>query len=271
MQLYTRNELLKRAWIADSVQADLMIDAIEASYNGDVNTFDCLMNTVANLHWLSQALKCIDPAVGEPFPVVIGALETLQVSKVVMNPFAEGITYSFYIAQSDQNGVIQSCTIAFTTVLGDDLETSRAGLISSVNALRDVGQIYVTAINGTNANEILLVALSGTPIFYLADISETTCSTITIGNNEVVYTSSVDYSNRCLTDEQIQGIVLKVETICGAPCVPDPQIFLTDTIPNIIQYTDVAQYTVVYPVDDTPVVTKKFDFNQQDFKPNDFA
>jgi hypothetical protein len=58
MQLYTREDVLKRAWIADSKQADLMIDAIAASYNGDVDQFNCIFSSVANLHWLSEAIKC---------------------------------------------------------------------------------------------------------------------------------------------------------------------------------------------------------------------
>lgn len=57
MNLYTEEDLQKRAWIADSIQADIMIDAIEASYKGDTDLFHCLMNKVANLHWLSESLK----------------------------------------------------------------------------------------------------------------------------------------------------------------------------------------------------------------------
>lgn len=57
MNLYTQTELQKRAWIADAKQADLMIEAIEASYKGNTEQFRCLMNKVANLHWLSESIK----------------------------------------------------------------------------------------------------------------------------------------------------------------------------------------------------------------------
>ena len=57
MDTYTQTELQNRAWIADSVQVDLMIQAIEASYNGDNNSFNCLLNKVIKVHWLSALLK----------------------------------------------------------------------------------------------------------------------------------------------------------------------------------------------------------------------
>jgi|LakMenE18May11ns_1017448.scaffolds.fasta_scaffold9959202_6 hypothetical protein len=65
MDLYTREDVLKRAWVADAKQADLMIDAIAASYRGDIDEFHCLINTVANIHWMSEALKRYCPPVAE--------------------------------------------------------------------------------------------------------------------------------------------------------------------------------------------------------------
>jgi len=104
MNLYTQIELQKRAWIADAKQADLMIDAIEASYKGNTEQFHCLMNKIANLHWLSESI--------------------------------------------------------------------------------------------------------------------------------------MNFSCNCLTEVNIQAIVLKIEKICGSPCVPNPQVFLNDSIPDIIKYSE---------------------------------
>jgi hypothetical protein len=42
-----------------------MIDAIAASYRGDIDEFHCLINTVANIHWMSEALKRYCPPVAE--------------------------------------------------------------------------------------------------------------------------------------------------------------------------------------------------------------
>lgn len=127
MQLYTREDVLKRAWIADSKQADLMIDAIAASYSGNVDQFNCLMNSVANLHWLSEALKCYR---------VVG---------------------DFDINDFDNN------------------------------------DFNVTGLN-------------------------------------------------CLTQENLQGIILNIENTVGSLCGCDPAALINDSLPDIIKYTDERYY-----------------------------
>jgi hypothetical protein len=57
MNIYTKEELQKRAWIADSIQVDLMVQYISASYQGDVDTARCLLNKVIKVHWLSELMK----------------------------------------------------------------------------------------------------------------------------------------------------------------------------------------------------------------------
>jgi len=176
MQLYTREDLLKRAWVADARQADLMIDAIASSYNGDIDAFNCQMNTVANLLWLVEALKCTDP---------------------------ESIITTTFVQQ------------------------------------------------------------------------------ITPESNE--YTTTETPINRCITDENIQGIVLKIERIVGSLCGCDPSELVDDTIPDIIKYTRYNLYPIaggpvqiisiggIIPppiVPEPPVIV---DFNIQDFNPLDFA
>lgn len=130
MPLYTRTNLLKLAWIADSNQVDYLVEAIAASYRGEVDRFNCLFGKVISLQTYTGLMKCIDPAV----------------------------------AQED----------------------------------------------------------------------------------------------RCVSDDGIQNLVLKTEQLCPKLCVPDPQVFLDDSIPDIIIFTQ-DEYS-----DALPAVAKN------DFKPGDF-
>lgn len=274
MQLYTKEELLKRAWIADSVQADIMIEAIAASYNGDLNTFHCLINKVANLHWLSQRIKCAQPSLGET-TTELSTREVSQVASLTLGNYADNEYYAFTIIQTGSNGDQVITNVSYTSTQGDTMQTVVNELINQINT---TGQdfepedfesqdfftdntIDVTASNGTQSNEIIITANPGNPLFILQTGSSVQVYTIiTPGLSVTKYTSSVEYSERCLTDEQIQAIVLNIELLAGSPCNCDPNKFITDTIPNIIKYTSPTFASIVV-------------FNQQngrDFKSPDF-
>lgn len=117
MDAYTKTELQRRAWIAESAQVDAMIEAISALYEGDQDLYKCRLGKVVKLHWMTSALyrSCPDP-------------------------------------DSDE--------------------------------------------------------VTGCP-----------CS--------------------CLDSDGIAAVVLKTESLAGDPCVPDPQIFLDDSIPDSIKFADV--------------------------------
>ena len=280
MQLYTKEELLKRAWIADSVQADIMIEAIAASYNGDLNTFHCLINKVANLHWLSQRIKCAQPSLGET-TTELSTREVSQVASLTLGSFAENEYYTFTIVQTDSNGDQITSNPSYISFPGDTIEIVVNELINQINA---PGQdfdpedfepedflvsnyIDVTASYGTQTDEIIITANPGNPLFILQIGSPSQVYTIiTPGLSVTKYTSSVEYSERCLTDEQIQAIVLNIELLAGSPCNCDPNKFITDTIPNIIKYTS-PTFASIIPF--TPPSTRDFkspDFNNIDFK-----
>jgi hypothetical protein len=242
MQLYTREELLKRAWIADSVQADIMIEAIAASYNGDINTFHCLINKVANLHWLSQRIKCAQPSIGET-TTELSNKEVSQVSSITLGNYDDFTYYAFTIIQTDSNGEQVIINVSYTSVPFDTIVTVVNELIGQINT----ATIDVTASNGTQSNEIIITANPGNPLFILQTGSPSQVYTlITPGLSVTKYTSSVEYSERCLTDEQIQAIVLNIELLAGSPCNCDPNKFIIDTIPNIIKYTS-PQFASILP------------------------
>lgn len=259
MQLYTKEELLKRAWIADSVQADIMIEAIAASYNGDVNTFHCLMNKVANLHWLSQRIKCVDPSIGETRTEVYR--ETVsQVSSITLGEYADNTLYAFTVIQTNLDGEQVVLTVSYTSTSGNTMEDVVNELILQLNTTgedfepgdfdpRDLSVnsvLGLIASTGTQPNEIVLTADSDTPIFIVETGSPNQVLTqVTQGSSVTKYNTSVNYADRCLTDEQIQAIVLNIELLAGAPCGCDPNIFLTDTIPNIITFTSPTFASVI--------------------------
>jgi hypothetical protein len=264
MQLYTREELLKRAWIADSVQADIMIEAIAASYNGDFNTFDCLINKVANLHWLSERIKCVDPSIGET-TTVISTQEISQVASITLGSFVVNRYYTFTVIQPDGSGDLVYAGPTYTSNSEDTIESVVLALIESLATLTT----GVTASLGEQPDEIIITATAGNPLF----IVETggpfqTYTIITEGLSSEKFNSSVQYSDRCLTDEQIQAIVLNIELLAGAPCGCDPNIFLTDTIPNIIRYSSGA-YASLIPFNEAGSGPR--DFNTPDFNSIDFA
>jgi hypothetical protein len=280
MQLYTKEELLKRAWIADSVQADIMIEAIAASYNGDINTFDCLINKVANLHWLSQRIKCAQPSLGET-TTELSTREVSQVASLTLGSFAENQLYTFSITQTDSNGDQVISNFSYISFPGDTIEVVVNELINQINSAGEdfdpedfesedflaVNSLDVTASYGTQTDEIIITANPGNPLFILQLGSPSQVYTIiTPGLSVTKYTSSVEYSNRCLTDEQIQAIVLNIELLAGSPCNCDPNKFITDTIPNIIKYTS-PTFASILPFN--PPSTRDFkspDFNNIDFK-----
>lgn len=267
MQLYTREELLKRAWIADSVQADIMIEAIAASYNGDINTFDCLINKVANLHWLSDRIKCVDPSIGET-SVELSSEEVSQVSSITMGAYSDFTNYQFTITQTDSNGDLIIFAPTYLSLPPDTMDVVIADLIGQINT----STVFVTATGGAAANEIVMTAMGGYPIFIVEPLSPSQVLTlVTAGSSITKYTTSVEYSERCLTDEQIQAIVLNIELLAGSPCGCDPNIFLTDTIPNIIKYTS-PSFSTVIPYNGPPGsgATQR-DFNSPDFNSQDFA
>jgi len=281
MQLYTREELLKRAWIADSVQADIMIEAIAASYNGDINTFHCLINKVANLHWLSERVKCIDPSVGETRTELSN--ETVsQVSSITLGSYNDFTYYEFTVIQTNLDGEQVILSVNYTSSPGDTMETVVNELINQLNTTGEdfnIGDfepndlsvnpvLGLTASTGALINEIVLTANTSTPIFIVQTGNPGQVLTTTPGSSITKYTTSVNYADRCLTDEQIQAIVLNIELIAGAPCGCDPNIFLTDTIPNIISFTS--------PIFNAPFIVNQITGggggggNQRDFKSPDF-
>ena len=270
MQLYTREELLKRAWIADSVQADIMIEAIAASYNGDLNTFHCLINKVANLHWLSQRIKCVDPSIGETI-TELSSVEVSQVSSIALGDYFDFFNYSFTVNQTDLNGDTIIAVASYTSLPNDTIETVVIGIINSLSTQT----IDVTASAGTEPDEVIITANAGNPLFIIQLGNPTQVLTvITQGSSVTKYTSSVEYSERCLTDEQIQAIVLNIELLAGSPCNCDPNKFITDTIPNIIAFTS--------PIFGVPFIVNGIpggggpgglqrDFNSPDFNSLDLA
>jgi hypothetical protein len=284
MQLYTKEELLKRAWIADSVQADIMIEAIAASYSGDINTFHCLINKVANLHWLSQRIKCAQPSIGET-TTELSNKEVSQVSSITLGAYADGTNYTLTIIQTNSNGEQVVTSPSYTSVPGNTMETVINELISQINSsgqdfdpedfeLEDFSaesNIDVTASSGTQLNEIIITANPGNPLFIILLASSSQVYTlITPGLSVTKYTSSVEYSERCLTDEQIQAIVLNIELLAGSPCNCDPNKFIIDTIPNIIQFTSPI-FTVPFIVNGIPAPGPgPGPGNPRDFKSPDF-
>jgi hypothetical protein len=286
MQLYTKEELLKRAWIADSVQADIMIEAIAASYNGDINTFHCLINKVANLHWLSQRIKCVDPSIGETRTEV--STETVsQVSSITLGSYSDNEFYAFTIIQTDSNGNQIITNPSYTSNPGDTMVTVVNELINQINTTGvdfepedfEPGDFFtentidVVASNGMQSNEIIITANSSTPFFTLEQGSPSQVITlVTQGSSVTKYNTSVNYADRCLTDEQIQAIVLNIELLAGAPCGCDPNIFLTDTIPNIITFTSPIFASVIPfspPGGGGPGQLRR-DFNTPDFNSKDY-
>jgi len=280
MQLYTKEELLKRAWIADSVQADIMIEAIAASYNGDINTFDCLINKVANLHWLSQRIKCAQPSLGET-TTELSTREVSQVASLTLGSYADNQLYTFSVTQINSNGDQVIANPSYISFPGDTIATVVNELINQVNTAGEdfdsddfeaedflaTSFLEVTASYGTQTDEIIITANPGNPLFILEIGSSSQVYTIiTPGLSVTKYTSSVEYSTRCLTDEQIHAIVLNIELLAGSPCNCDPNKFITDTIPNIIKYTS-PTFASILPFN--PPSTRDFkspDFNNIDFK-----
>jgi hypothetical protein len=279
MQLYTKEELLKRAWIADSVQADIMIEAIAASYSGDINTFDCLINKVANLHWLSERIKCAQPSIGET-TIELSNKEVSQVASITLGNYADFTYYAFTIIQTDTNGEQVIVNVSYTSVPGDTIATVVNELIYQINNAGidfdpedfepedffSENILDVTASNGAQSNEVIITANPGNPLFIVIPSSPSQVYTlITPGLSVTKYTSSVEYSERCLTDEQIQAIVLNIELLAGSPCNCDPNKFIIDTIPNIIKFTS-PQFASILP----PPPIGGGGGNQRDFKSPDF-
>jgi hypothetical protein len=278
MQLYTREDLLKRAWVADARQADMMIDAIAASYNGDINTFDCLINGVANLHWMSETLKCTDPS-STVTETVQSVEEVSQVTILTFDAYADFNLYEITINQNVED-VLQSVTFSFSTSPGDDINTVLNYFVTeiSTNTL-----ISVSAVIGVDdPNTIVLTAGGGYPIF-------TTTSLLLITAVEEVdgeYIEKIETVEtpvgRCLTDENISGIVLRIERMVGSLCGCDPNDLIDDTLPDVVRFTN----PILYPIEGGPLQVisigtiipppivpepEKVDFNIQDFNPIDFA
>ena len=265
MQLYTREDLLKRAWVADARQADLMIDAIAASYNGDINNFNCLINTVANLHWMAEALKCTDP---DSFisQQLLSSEEHLQVNKLLFDIYNDNQTYTVTINQI-VSGTQQSVTFSYTTSFGNDLDTV---LNYFVNQIDTNSTIDVTAELANEPSAIKIIAEPGSAVFTTTGLSLITSVQIEHGGIENIYTTEETPINRCLTDENIQGIILKIERITGSLCGCDVNELVNDSIPAIIKYTgnvypiSLGPHQVIF----TPTIDP--DFNIQDFNLLDF-
>lgn len=268
--------MLKRAWVADARQADMMIDAIAASYNGDLNTFDCLINGVANLHWMIETLKCTDPS-----STVTETVQSVEeVSQVTLLTFDSYTNFRLYRVAINQEveGVFQSVTFTFTTAPGDNMNTVLTYFATEIsnNTL-----INVSAVIGQTANTIVLTAGSGSPIFTTTLLQFITASQTVDGEYIEKIEATETPVGRCLTDENISGIVLKIERMVGSLCGCDPNDLIDDTLPDIVKYTNPN----VYPIEGGPLqvisiggiipppiipIPEVVDFNIQDFNPQDF-
>lgn len=277
MQLYTKDDLLRRAWVADARQADMMIDAIAASYNGDLNTFDCIMNGVANLHWLTESLKCTDPS-SSVAKTLLSSTEHLQVTELLFDPYTNFIQYDLTINQ-EVAGVYQSVTFSFTTGPGDNMSIVLAYFLGEINTSTIID---ITAELGDDPDTLILTANSGSPIFTATPLQFITATETQDGGLEEVYTTVETPVGRCLTDENISGIVLKIERMVGSLCGCDPNDLIDDTLPDVVKYTNPS----IYPIEGGPLqvisigaiipppiipIPEVVDFNIQDFNPLDFA
>ena len=56
----------------------------------------------------------------------------------------------------------------------------------------------------------------------------------------LAYIPSTDSCCSCIEDDLIAKVIESIDTLCGNPCVPDPQVFLDDTIPDVIKYSENA-------------------------------
>lgn len=237
MQLYTRDDLLKRAWIADSKQADIMIDAIAESYNGNVDQFNCLMNGVANLHWLSETLKCTDPSatITEQVQQTVAVPFFANISLGV--PFAIPLTFTLEISVL-YNDVPQTQFIVYSTLFGDTIDTVVAYFIAQINGIT----WNLQALAGSESGTFSIFANDENPIAKILTITAFDAEIVeegTLVNKLLIKEVPV---GRCLTDEQIQGIVLNIENIIGSLCGCDVNELINDDIPDIIKYTDEAIY-----------------------------
>ncbi len=184
MQLYTKDDLLKRAWVADARQADMMIDAIAASYNGDLGTFDCIMNGVANLHWLTESLKCTDPS-STVTQTLLSSTEQLQVTELLFDPYVDFIQYDLTINQ-EVAGTPQSVTFSFTTGPGDNMSIVLAYFLGEINTSTIID---ITAELGDDPDTLILTANSGSPIFTATPLQFITATETQDGGLEEVYTT----------------------------------------------------------------------------------
>jgi hypothetical protein len=277
MQLYTKDDLLRRAWVADARQADMMIDAIAASYNGDLGTFDCIMNSVANLHWMSEVLKCTDPS-SSVAKTLLSTTEELQVTELLFDAYANFKQYSITLNQ-EVAGVFQTVAFTFTTAPGDNMGIVLASFISQINASTTID---ITAALATTANKLILTANSGSPIFTTTALVFVTATETQDGGVTNEYTTVETPVGRCLTDDNISGVVLKIERIVGSLCGCDPNDLIDDTLPDVVKYTNPS----IYPIEGGPLqvisigaiipppiipIPEVVDFNIQDFNPQDFA
>lgn len=277
MQLYTKDDLLRRAWVADARQADMMIDAIAASYKGDLGTFDCIMNGVANLHWLTESLKCTDPS-STVTQTLLSSTEQLQVTELLFDPYVDFIQYDLTINQ-EVAGTPQSVTFSFTTGPGDNMSIVLAYFLGEINTSTIID---ITAELGDDPDTLILTANSGSPIFTATPLQFITATETQDGGLEEVYTTVETPVGRCLTDENISGIVLKIERMVGSLCGCDPNDLIDDTLPDVVKYTNPS----IYPIEGGPLqvisigtlvpppiipIPEVVDFNIQDFNPLDFA
>ena len=277
MQLYTKDDLLRRAWVADARQADMMIDAIAASYNGDLGTFDCIMNGVANLHWMSEVLKCTDPS-SSVAKTLLSTTEELQVTELLFDTYANSKQYSITLNQ-EVEGTFQSVAFTFTTAVGDNMDVVLAYFLGEIN---NNTLIDITAALATTANKLILTANSGSPIFTTTLLVNITATETQDGGVTNEYTTVETPVGRCLTDDNISGVVLKIERIVGSLCGCDPNDLIDDTLPDVVKYTNPS----IYPIEGGPLqvisigaiipppiipIPEVVDFNIQDFNPQDFA
>jgi hypothetical protein len=57
---------------------------------------------------------------------------------------------------------------------------------------------------------------------------------------DLTQTPITDSCFSCIEEDRIAKVIEAVDSLCGDPCVPDPQVFLDDTIPDVIKYSENA-------------------------------
>jgi hypothetical protein len=226
---------------------------------------------------MSEALKCTDPSASVA-KTLLKTIEQLQITELLFDTYADFKQYSITINQV-VGGTPQSVLFTFTTAPGNDMSTVLASFISQINASTTID---ITAELATTPSKLILTASVGSPIFTTTGLVFITATETRDGGVTNEYTTIETPVGRCLTDENISGVVLKIEKMVGSLCGCDPNELIDDTLPDVVKYTNPS----IYPIEGGPLqiigigtitpppiipIPEVVDFNIQDFNPLDFA